>query len=311
MIIRYIIPLFAIIGLIGAVIFTQTHGSPKAPPPNQLSTPPAAPYEDTVSGLGIVEASSRNIELGSHLSGVVAEVLVREGSLVKKEDPLFRLDDRQANASVEVLAKQVQASAASIEVARSALADARDQLARSEKLKAGTTVSVDRLQRQRFAAKKATASLNQANAEHKSVEAQLAQAKITLDQHTVKAPIAGRILKTNVNPGEFITAGPMATAPILIGADSPMHIRVSIDENDVWRFTGTNAAKASLRSNKDINFDLTFVRVEPYVQPKRNLNGDVSERVDTRVLEVIYSFDPGEKPVYIGQQMDVFIKGSE
>lgn len=310
MIIRYIIPLLAVIGLIGAIIFTQTLGSPKAPQPNQLSTPPSTPYEDTVSGLGIVEASSRNIEVGSYLSGIVAEVMVVEGSQAKEGDPLFQLDDRQANAQVEVLSKQVQAAAANIEVARSALADAQDQLDRSEKLKAGTTVSVGKLQQQRFAVKSAQASLNQAMAQHKSMLAQLQQAQITLDQHTVKAPITGRILKTSVNRGEFITAGPMTTPPILIGSDSPMHLRVSIDENDVWRFTGSNQAKASLRSNKEISFDLDFVRVEPYVQPKRNLNGDVSERVDTRVLEVIYAFDPGDKPVYIGQQMDVFIEGN-
>lgn len=309
MILRYIIPLLALVGLISAVMFTQTHGTVQVPEPNQLSTPPQTPYEDTVSGLGITEASSRNIAVGSHLSGVVDEVMVREGDVAEMGAPLFRLDDRQAKASVEVLAKEVQAAAASIEVAKSALADANDQLARIEKLKAGKTISVDRLQRQRFAVKGARAALNQSIAVHESVVAQHAQAKITLDQHTVVAPIRGRILKSNVNVGEFIMAGQTNVAPILIGADRPMHLRVSIDENDVWRFTGKADARASLRSNKDISFPLEFVRVEPYVQPKRNLNGDMSERVDTRVLEVIYAFDPDDKPVYIGQQMDVFIEG--
>jgi hypothetical protein len=53
---------------------------------------------------------------------------------------------------------------------------------------------------------------------------------------------------------------------------------------------------------------LKFVRVEPYVIPKKSLTGDSTERVDTRVLQVLYSFNRGALPVYVGQQMDVFIE---
>jgi HlyD family secretion protein len=56
---------------------------------------------------------------------------------------------------------------------------------------------------------------------------------------------------------------------------------------------------------------LTFVRVVPYVVPKKSLTGDRSERVDTRVLQVIYALEPGEKSVYVGQQLDVFIDVSK
>jgi HlyD family secretion protein len=65
---------------------------------------------------------------------------------------------------------------------------------------------------------------------------------------------------------------------------------------------------AYLRGNRDIGADLTFYRIEPYVIPKKSLTGDSTERVDTRVLQVLYTFEPGEKPIYVGQQMDVFIE---
>jgi hypothetical protein len=41
---------------------------------------------------------------------------------------------------------------------------------------------------------------------------------------------------------------------------------------------------------------------------RRSLTGESTERVDTRVLQVLYSFQPGDRPIYVGQQMDVFIK---
>lgn len=56
---------------------------------------------------------------------------------------------------------------------------------------------------------------------------------------------------------------------------------------------------------------LKFVRFEPYVVPKTSLTGESAERVDTRVLQVIFSFDCGALPITVGQQMDVFIDASD
>jgi hypothetical protein len=67
------------------------------------------------------------------------------------------------------------------------------------------------------------------------------------------------------------------------------------------------AATAYVRGNREIKTPLTFFRIEPYVVPRRSLTGDSTERVDTRVLQVIYAFEGGKLPIYVGQQMDVFI----
>jgi len=61
-----------------------------------------------------------------------------------------------------------------------------------------------------------------------------------------------------------------------------------------------------------VTFPLEFVRVEPYVIPKMSLTGASTERVDTRVLQVIFSMKkPTSPPVYVGQQVDVFIDAPE
>ena len=68
------------------------------------------------------------------------------------------------------------------------------------------------------------------------------------------------------------------------------------------------AAEASLKGHAEMKMKLRFIRIEPFVIPKRNLTGDSLERVDTRVLQVIYEFDRPKFPVYVGQQVDVFIE---
>ena len=68
---------------------------------------------------------------------------------------------------------------------------------------------------------------------------------------------------------------------------------------------------AYVRGNRDLRAEAVFVRVEPYVKPKTSLTGSSTEKVDTRVLQVIFSFDRNILPVYVGQQMDVFVETPE
>ena len=49
------------------------------------------------------------------------------------------------------------------------------------------------------------------------------------------------------------------------------------------------------------------MRIELYVVPKKSLTGDNTERVDTRVLQVIYAIDTLGRRLFVGQQLDVFI----
>ncbi|MDX2112533.1 MAG: efflux RND transporter periplasmic adaptor subunit [Alphaproteobacteria bacterium] len=307
MITRYVIPFLGLVGLLWAVTFVFTIGKAETPQPNQLSLPPAAPFAATISGTGIIEANTRNIEVGSHLSGIVTQVPVVEGKVVKQGDLLFALDDRAAKAELESRQKDLAAAQARLETARVQLADDQDQLRRAESLKVGVAVSEDVLMRRRFAARRAAANVTQAEAEVESAKAQMQSAEVTLSRLSVTAPMEGRVLKVRVQPGEFVQAG-QQVAPILMGNDTPLYVRVTVDENDVWRFAPEAKAEAALRSNKEIKVPLKFVRVEPYVQPKQNLSGRSTELVDTRVLEVVYEIMGGSEQLFIGQQMDVFIE---
>ncbi|NDC39192.1 MAG: hypothetical protein EBZ48_14290 [Proteobacteria bacterium] len=95
---------------------------------------------------------------------------------------------------------------------------------------------------------------------------------------------------------------------MVIGDLSAMHVRVDIDENDAWRISAGAPATASLRGNPEVSVPLEFVRFEPFVIPKRSLTGESSERVDTRVLQVIYRMKERNPTFFVGQLMDVFIE---
>ena len=68
------------------------------------------------------------------------------------------------------------------------------------------------------------------------------------------------------------------------------------------------AAQARVRGQKAILVPLTMIRIEPLAQPKVQLSGATTERVDTRVLEVLFRVQ-GSATLYPGQLVDVFIDG--
>jgi multidrug resistance efflux pump len=213
---------------------------------------------------------------------------------VKTGDPLFTLDDRAQLA-------EIATRHAAVQVAEAQLADAKYELTLAEALVAKSFISVEEHQRKGFAAQKAAAQLAQARAELNSSETDLKRL-------TVRAPVDGQVLQMKVHLGEFAPAASAGQPPlILLGSVTPLNVRVDVDENDAWRVLAGASATGYLRGHKEIRTSLKFVRFEPYVVPKKSLTGDSTERVDTRVLQVIFSFERGDLPIFVGQQMDVFI----
>ncbi len=307
----YIVPALGAVGILAGVLFTTLMTDPPVVPTQPPQMPFSSPYANTISGSGLVEANTRNISVGSYVSGVVRDLAVTEGQEVQADAMLFQLDDRSAKADLAVQEAEWASALAQVEEARVNLADQKDPFKRVDTLRPGISVTTDRIERLRFAVRLAESRLGSAQAGLEAAKARRDAAAVTLDKLTVKAPVAGRVLKVNIRPGEFVQAGSGGTASVVMGNDKPLHVRVSLDENDLWRLKPDAAAQGALRGNRDIHFPLKFVRIEPYVIPKRALTGDTSERVDTRVMEVLYSIEASDQPLYIGQLVDVFIEAGK
>jgi RND family efflux transporter MFP subunit len=270
--------------------------------------PPSEPA--TIGAVGLIEAASEQIGIPAAVAGTVSEVRVRPGDAVRAGDVLFRIDDRQAVADLTVQMAGLEAARARLAEAEGNAADRADQIARAERLNRispGVAISEDTLLRRRFAARVADAQVVTARANIGSAEASVKSAAVTLDRLTVRPPIDGTVLQVNVRVGEYAPAQPLATPLIIMGQLSPPHVRADIDETDVLRFDPHAPAWASPRGDASQRVKLALVRVDPLVVPKVSLTGGGTERVDTRVLRVVYSFDPKELRGYPGQQMDLFI----
>jgi RND family efflux transporter MFP subunit len=312
----YVLPAIAGLALAAAAWSIARH-VPQARLTEPLVTPPTAPATEpaTIGAVGLVESTSEEIGIPATTAGPVTELKAVPGLTVKAGDVLFVIDDRQARADLAVRRADLDSARARLSEAEASAADMADQLARSErlaKLSPGVAISEDTLLRRRYAARTADAHVETAKAEVASAEASVHSAEVALERMTVRAPIDGTILQVNVRLGEYAPAATLATPLVIMGQLTPLHIRADIDETDVPRFDPAAPAWASPRGAAGIRLRLTPVRVDPLVVPKVSLTGGGAERVDTRVLRVVYALDPAELArvgvhAYPGQQMDLFV----
>ncbi len=288
-----------------AVAAMQPRRKPTSPP----APPPASEFQHTVAAVGLIESSSENIRIGSHLSGIVEQVLVRAGDDVIADAPLFRLETRHLRAALANANAALDVARTGVGVAEATLGDTKEQLDLVLAVRDKRAVSEDDVQRRRYAVTTAQARLAQARAAVKAAQAERDRVQIEIDRSTVRAPIAGTILKVDVRPGEFAPAGALAEPLIILGDIKPLYVRVDVDEHEAARVRPQASAVAALRGDASIRTPLRFVRIEPLVVPKRSLTGDSAERVDTRVLQVLYQIQRSDLRFFVGQQMDVFIEG--
>lgn len=297
MIRRYALLLLAIIGFLTAIvtIIQDNRPSPTQTPVIQLPYPPYAAF---VSGAGLIEASSRNLAIGTPVPGIVKNIHVKIGDTIKAGDALFEIDDRDIKAQLLTANSAVKEAVAALQKPKHRLNNAENIGRRDPGL-----IKAQDLSDLRDEAAQAEAAIEQA-------KAQVEQIKVEMDRRIVRAPIAGRILQLNLRPGEYAESVGAVAPVILLGDDANLHVRVDIDENEAWRVQPGAEAVAFVRGNPDLKIPLEYEYLEPYVIPKTALTGQNTERSDRRVLQVIYGFAHGDLPVYVGQQLDIYIQAS-
>jgi HlyD family secretion protein len=293
-----------IVGLIGAYVY-GLHAAPQPPAFN----PATDPYAKGVYAEGIVESyqtSGANINIYPNVSGTIVDIPVHEGESVRKGTVLVRFDDTVQKATV-------QASNAQITFARAQLKNAEDELAKQEYSYRLEPKSVSK-----YTLDDAINAVKMASANLKVAEKNYNSAKALLAWYSIKAPADGKVLAIQAAVGSYVVTSQgtydtytQSFDPIIVmgPAEDYVSVRCYIDEILIHRLKlGPQMEARMFIRGTDISVPLQYVRVQPYVSPKIELSDERLEKVDVRVLPVIFRFQKSDKlPVYPGQLVDVYV----
>lgn len=311
-ILRFGTIVLAIAGVVCIVLISRLQAERAMPPPADPPMPPAPkPFAQSVSATGILEALSENVAIGVPVAGLASEVNVKVNDAVKTGDVLFRLDDRDLRAQELSAKAKLEVAKANIAVSDAQLAKLNAQFARLTAVDDPRAVSRDDIENRRQDVAVAAAQVQASRAQLTAAESELQSIALLIGRLSVRAPRDGSVIQVNIRAGEYAANVPKAPA-MIIGETQRLQVRADVDEQNATRIRPGQKGHASLKGDPSVTFPLDFVRVEPYVIPKVSLTGAGTERVDTRVLQVIFSLTrPENPPLYVGQQVDVFIEAPE
>jgi len=300
--------IFSVLGVLLAIAMAiYSAHEPKTLPP--AFKPATNPYANGIYAQGIIEAqqnSGENINIYPEVSGVITKVLVKEGDQVKKGDPIISFEDSVQRSLVAQQEAQVAVSKANL---RNSV-DAYDKLKRT--WDAGPdSISKDELDKGRDALGIAQANLD-------FYQKQYEAAKTLLAKYQVHALSEGKILSINASVGSYVSPQGVygtytqAMNPLIVmgGLKQGLAVRCFIDEILIQKLPSLEKMSAymTIRGSDHEKIRLKFIRIQPNVSPKIQLSDQRSERVDVRVLPVIFSFDvPKDLKIYTGQLVDVYI----
>ncbi len=183
-------------------------GGPGGPAPVSVAPAVQRSVQASEEFSARIEAQE-TVELRSRVAGTLEQVHFREGQRVAKGAPLFSIDARPMAAEIERLQSLLAAARTQVELAKA-------ERARGEKLLPLQAISQQEMDQWR-----AGERLAEANA--RSAQAALASAQLNLGYTRITAPVAGRMSRAVVTPGNLVGVG-----------DPVLSTLVASDKVQVW-----------------------------------------------------------------------------
>lgn len=273
-----------------ALLLTAGAASAQPAPPVGVVQVGQEPVTETVSFVGRIEAIER-VNLVARITGFLEDRTFREGQEVQKDDLLFVIERAPYLAAVEA----AKASLASAEAAKT---NADAQLARAEELLRTRDTSPAVRDQRKAEAEMAAAHVLEA-------QAALTRAEINLGYTLIRAPVAGRIGRAAVSPGNVVgpESGPLA---LLVGQD-PMYVTFPVSQRvflDLDRETRRDAGQK-------LRVGLRFQDGSRYDQAGQIDFVDVTVAQGTDTVTVRARIDNPDRRLIDGQFVSVTIEGPE
>ena len=238
--------------------------------PFQVAETIQAQIYPTLNYVAKVEAKDK-VELMAQVSGYLEKRFFKEGALVKKGEVLYQIDPAPYQARV----RQAKADLAKAEANAK---NAKIQYDRAQNLFKTKNISESKLD-------DAQAAYLTSNSAVLQAKAQLDLAEIDLQYSTIKAPISGRIGKSNFSEGELIgtSSGVLAT---IVSVD-PIYVLFSISENDVFLLTDILGKNRDI-SSVDVMFKWSNGREYSHVGELNFIDSSLNEYVNTLEMRAIF-----------------------
>jgi HlyD family secretion protein len=212
------------------------------------------------------------VQVGSQVSGRIAEMYADFGTRVKKGQVIAKLDPRMFGAVAEQSLANQAAAVGDLEKARAEAEAAERQLERATKLSEQNLISKAELDTATTTAKAARAAVASAQGNRSQATASLNQARVNLGYTTIKSPIDGIVVSRNVDVGQTVAASLQAPTLFTIAEDlAKMQVHAAVSEADVGRLAADMPATFTVDAYPDQKFSGVIRQIRDAPQTLQNV----------------------------------------
>ena len=341
--------IIATLGLIAGAVSVYVYAVRLTPqPPLAINY---NPYDNGIYATGIVESfqtNGSNVNIYPEVAGKVVKIFALDGQNVKQGEVLLAIDDSVQRAIVAKDLSQARAALALLEelkaqprkevldVSIAQLKSAQDQLAKLQKSYKLNPKSVSKndldnainaanIAQKQYTLVKAGAwiyDIQNQESQYRAAVQTYQSDKALLDKYTIRAAADGVVLRMAATAGNYVSPQgvydtytqrmiPMATMGVV---EPYLAVRCYVDEILVTRLPKpeTLEAKMMIRGETNYSIALEFISMQPYTIPNIELSNEISQRVDVRVLPIVFKFKkPTDINIFPGQLVDVYLKGKK
>lgn len=293
---------WVMLGLLVAVLLTLValRSSPN------VETPAAAsPY--VAIARGRVDVEGGIIQLAASRDGIVREVFVEEGDAVKEGETLAALDDRQARLELDLAHRQAAQAIATLEGIAVRQRASKREVARLRDLAETGSVARIELEQARDHVALLRSDAKNARAAREAAHARVRIAEFEIEQHLVRAPYDGRIVRRQARPGDGVST--LNVTPLFWYApDTQRIVRAELEERFINSVEVGMVAEVAIEGDRPVVLAARVARMGLVFGPKRPVTDDPFERSDVRIVECILTLEGAPSSLVLGQRVLVRFK---
>ncbi|MDO5606415.1 MAG: HlyD family efflux transporter periplasmic adaptor subunit, partial [Paracoccus sp. (in: a-proteobacteria)] len=252
---------------------------------------------------GRVDIDGGLMRLAAQREGLIAEVFADEGDRVTAGQPLARLEDEAARLQLGIAEAELTQAEVQLALARTRATQATDEAGRLAPLARADAIPARQADEARHAATLAGIEARAAEIGLDLAQRRLQVQRQELEARTIRAPVAGVILRRSARPGDGTTTQTV-TEMFLLAPDAPRIIRAELDEQFVGLVTPGQRAEIIRERDDGSRLMGQVLRVAPV------FGTPGAAQADARTVEIIVQIDPDQPraaDLVLGQRMIVRI----
>lgn len=257
-----------------------------------------SPYAAIAQGKADVEGGV--IQVAARRQGIVRDVFVQEGDIVKAGQPLAKQEDDDARLAAQTAAATLSSAKAQLQLYQVQLRTAQREYNRLQGLAASNYVAAQKLDAARDQIASAQANIAAQQAAIGVASAQLDQARYNQELTIIRAPADGRIARRQANPGAGASTLNV-TAMFDLEPNTQRIVRAEIVEADIPNVAIGQEVEIQPESDPDKTYVGKVLRRAAVFGARKLASDDPSQRSDERVVEVVVSADGA--PLLVGQRV--------